>query len=75
MASVAGVVFRWMRTFIAGDWTSNNSVQGRPRGEVPDTGPFPRDPPPNRTCPVKGIRLSSDYSVSFAAGCPVWMSS
>ena len=38
-----------------------------------NAGPFPRDPPPNRTCPVKGIRLSSDYSVSFAAGCPVWM--
>jgi transposase len=39
----------------SGDWDSGNPAQGRLRGEVPGVpGSFPRSPPPNRTCPVKG---------------------
>src|SRR4051794_14105658 len=27
-------------------------LPGRPRGEVPGLGPFPRGPPPNRACEI-----------------------
>src|SRR5687767_5320226 len=37
-------------------------------------GPFPLGLPPNRTYPFPGIRLSGDYCVSAAAGCP-WIRS
>ena len=33
----------------------------------------PGDPLPNRTGPFPSIRLSSDYCVSVAVGCPSWI--
>jgi len=48
---------------------------GRPRGEVPAVGLVLFRAASRRTgldgFPI--IRLSSDYCVSDAAGCPVWM--
>lgn len=41
-----------------GDALESGCVGSATRRVVPDWGTFPRDLPPNRTCPVTGIRLS-----------------
>jgi hypothetical protein len=50
-------------------------LRGRPPGAVPVRNNLvvPGDPLPNRTGPFPSIRLSSDYCVGVAVGCPSWI--
>jgi hypothetical protein len=50
-------------------------LRGRPSGAVPVRNNLvvPGDPLPNRTGPFPSIRLSSDYCVGVAVGCPSWI--
>ena len=50
-------------------------LRGRPPGAVPVRNNLvvPGDPLSNRTGPFPSIRLSSDYCVSVAVGCPSWI--
>ena len=59
----------WRRDFpqkLAGDRVG----LGRPRGEVPFSGSFPRGLPPNQTCQFPGIRLFNDVDVNAI---PDWL--